>query len=68
MSVGGGGGGRGPVFVCWFVCFLDSTKSNRLFLNGFRYFYFIHFIHLFCHCHIKHTYISKQILKKSYRF
>ena len=46
MSVGGGGGGggTGPGFVCWFVCFLDSTKSNRLFVNGFLFHPFHSFI------------------------
>ena len=60
MGGWGGGGESDPVL---FVCFLDSTKRNRLFVNGFRYFYLIHFIHLLCHYHIKHTYISQKFLK-----
>ena len=68
MCVGGGGGGGcggdGPVFVCLFVClfvFWIPRRATGLFVNGFRYFYSIHFIHLFCHYHIKHSYISQQI-------
>lgn len=56
---GGGGGGDGPVFVSLFV-FWIPRRATRLFVNGFRYFYFIHFVQLFCHYLIKHTYISQK--------
>lgn len=59
---GGGGGGDGPVFVSLFV-FWIPRRATRLFVNGFRYFYFIHFVQLFCHYLIKHTYISQKFLK-----
>ena len=63
MCVGGGRGlWRRWTRLCLFV-FWIPRRTTGLFVNGFRYFYSIHFIHLFCHYHIKHTYISQKILK-----
>ena len=53
-------GGVRPVFVCLFV-FWIPRRATRLFVNGFRYFYFIYFVHLFCHYFLKHTHILRWI-------
>ena len=61
---GGGGGGDGPVFVSLFV-FWIPRRATRLFVNGFRYFFFHPFRSIILPLpHKTHLHFTK-ILKKS---